>query len=110
MPAVLVAACAALFLLPMAELSAQSAIRRLEPVALVQPVTAHRLGTMTTPHASHTLVVPMGPPSRRANRRTGTSLMLVGLAGILTGLIVDEPVITIAGAGVGGLGLYYYVR
>ncbi|HET9132930.1 MAG TPA: hypothetical protein VFN90_01380 [Gemmatimonadales bacterium] len=110
MPALLVAACAALLLLPMAELSAQSATLRPRPAGLVQPVTAHRLRMMSTPHSSHTLVVPMGAPSRRANRRTGTSLMLVGLAGILTGLIVDEPVITIAGAGVGGLGLYYYVR
>jgi hypothetical protein len=36
--------------------------------------------------------------------------MLVGGAGIITGLLVDESLITIAGAGVAGLGLYFYLR
>jgi hypothetical protein len=31
--------------------------------------------------------------------------VIVGAAGIVTGLLVDEDVITIAGAGVGGFGL-----
>jgi hypothetical protein len=39
-----------------------------------------------------------------------TALMIVGAAGIVTGLIVDEPVITIAGAVAGGIGLYLYLR
>lgn len=44
------------------------------------------------------------------SRRQGMAFMLVGAAGILTGLIIDEPVITILSAGLGGAGLYLYVR
>ncbi|HET9275409.1 MAG TPA: hypothetical protein VFN96_05000 [Gemmatimonadales bacterium] len=47
---------------------------------------------------------------RRANRQTGVTLMIVGLAGVLTGLIVDESAITIAGAVVGGVGLFMYLN
>ncbi len=46
---------------------------------------------------------------RRADRQTGVTLMIVGLAGVLTGLIVDESAITIAGAVVGGVGLFMYL-
>ena len=47
---------------------------------------------------------------RRGDRRTGAVLMIVGGAGIVTGLLVDEPIVTVAGAGVGGYGLYLYLR
>jgi hypothetical protein len=43
------------------------------------------------------------------SRRSGALLMIVGVAGIVTGLVVDEPVVTIAGAVVGGIGLYMYL-
>jgi hypothetical protein len=46
----------------------------------------------------------------RGNKRQGEILMIVGVAGIVTGLIVDEDLITIAGAGVGGFGLYLYLQ
>ncbi len=46
----------------------------------------------------------------RAGRRDGEILMIVGGAAILTGLLVDESLITIAGAAVGGYGLYLYLR
>jgi hypothetical protein len=46
----------------------------------------------------------------RGNKRQGEILMIVGAAGIVTGLIVDEDLITIAGAGVGGFGLYLYLQ
>jgi hypothetical protein len=36
--------------------------------------------------------------------------MIVGGAGIVTGLLVDESLVTIAGAAVGGYGLYLYLR
>jgi hypothetical protein len=48
--------------------------------------------------------------SPRSQRRQGTVLMIVGGAGIVTGLIVDEPIVTIAGAAVGGFGLYMYLN
>ena len=43
-------------------------------------------------------------------RHEGVVLMIVGAAGIVTGLIIDEPVVTILSAGVGGAGLYLYLR
>ena len=46
----------------------------------------------------------------RGNRRQGEILMIVGAVGIVTGLLVDEDLITIAGAGVGGFGLYLYLQ
>ncbi len=47
---------------------------------------------------------------RRGARRTGAVLMIVGGAGIVTGLLVDEAIVTVAGAGVGGYGLYLYLK
>ncbi len=47
---------------------------------------------------------------RGGGRRQGEILMIVGAAGIVTGLLVDEDLITIAGAGVGGFGLYLYLQ
>lgn len=47
---------------------------------------------------------------QHGTRREGVALMVVGLAGIATGLIIDEPFVTVIGAGVGGLGLYFYLR
>jgi hypothetical protein len=44
------------------------------------------------------------------NRRQGEILMIVGAAGIITGLLAHEDLITIAGAGVGGFGLYRYLQ
>jgi hypothetical protein len=44
------------------------------------------------------------------NRRQGEILMIVGVAGIVTGLLAHEDLITIAGAGVGGFGLYRYLQ
>ena len=46
----------------------------------------------------------------QGNRRKGEILMIVGAAGIVTGLLVHEDVITIAGAVVGGVGLYFYLQ
>lgn len=43
-------------------------------------------------------------------KKEAVALMVVGAAGIVTGLIADEDIITIAGAGVGGFGLYLYLR
>ena len=46
----------------------------------------------------------------RSGRHEGTVLMIVGGAGILAGLLLEESIITIAGAGVAGVGLYFYLR
>jgi hypothetical protein len=49
-------------------------------------------------------------PYQHGSRKEGLALMIVGAAGIVTGLIIDEPAVTIISAGVGGLGLYLYIR
>jgi hypothetical protein len=46
--------------------------------------------------------------SRR--RAPGVVLMIVGAAGIITGIVVEEGIITVAGAGIGLYGLYLYLR
>lgn len=48
--------------------------------------------------------------AQRARRGQGEILMIVGAAGIVTGLLANEDLITIAGAGVGGFGLYQYLQ
>jgi hypothetical protein len=53
---------------------------------------------------------PLAVVQYAGSRRQGVALMIVGVAGILTGLIIDEPVVTILSAGVGGVGLYLFVR
>ncbi len=79
--------------------------------------------SVTTLNAAAQLRLPASPPlalvpragelmpqQSRGNRRQGEILMIVGAAGIVTGLLVDEDLITIAGAGVGGFGLYLYLQ
>jgi len=44
------------------------------------------------------------------HRGPGVALMIVGGAGLVTGLLVEEPLITVVGAGVGLYGLYLYLR
>jgi hypothetical protein len=48
--------------------------------------------------------------SARGSRRQGEILMIVGGAVLVTGLLVDESLVTIAGVAVGGYGLYLYLR
>src|SRR5688572_11725463 len=42
----------------------------------------------------------------RPSRQTGQTLMIVGGAVLLAGLLADEDIITIAGVAIGGYGLY----
>jgi hypothetical protein len=44
------------------------------------------------------------------HRGPGVALMVVGAAGIITGLLIRESVVTVVSAGVGLVGLYIYVR
>jgi len=43
-------------------------------------------------------------------RKEGIALMIVGAAGIVTGLLIHESVVTVLGAVAGGVGLYLYLR
>ncbi len=46
----------------------------------------------------------------RPSRRTGETLMVVGGAVLLAGLLADETIISIAGVAIGGYGLYVYLN
>jgi hypothetical protein len=70
--------------------------------AALSPVDAPSLEHATGPIASATV--------REGTRKEGVTLMIVGAAGMLTGLLIDESAITILSAGLAGLGLYLYVR
>jgi len=77
------------------------------------PATYVALGSLTPerPTISPFAELDARPESMaRGKRREGTVLMIVGLAGIITGLAVDESLVTIAGAGVAGVGLYLYLN
>jgi len=93
--------------------------RLVAQAAVSQPITP----SQETLAAAAQLRLPTGQPfglerpagglmtqRARGNRRQGEILMIVGAAGIVTGLVVDEDVITIAGAAVGGFGLYQYLQ
>jgi hypothetical protein len=45
----------------------------------------------------------------KPGKRTGETLMIVGGAVLLAGLIADEAIISIAGVAIGGYGLYVYL-
>jgi hypothetical protein len=49
-------------------------------------------------------------PLGRGGRREAIALMIVGGVGVVTGLIADEDILVIAGAVVGGVGLFFYLR
>jgi hypothetical protein len=92
-------------------LSAQAAV--FQPIAPTQDILV-ATAQLRLP-ASHPLELerPAGAfitQAARGNRREGEILMIVGAAGIVTGLLVDEDLITIAGAGVAGFGLYLYLE
>jgi len=50
------------------------------------------------------------PAQSVRHRGPGVALMIVGAAGVITGLLIEESLITILGAGTGLVGLYLYLR
>jgi hypothetical protein len=79
------------------------------PTALIHLTTVEPARDASTPEVA--------PSASLAVAKTGhgghgeaVALMVVGAAGIVTGLIADEDILIIAGAGVGGFGLYLYLR
>jgi hypothetical protein len=46
----------------------------------------------------------------RPSRRQGETLMIIGGAVLLTGLLVNEALISITGVAIGGYGLYVYLN
>ena len=95
-------------LVPIRSASGQAAVpNSVRPSAEQLAATARLHAPAPAPDPASLLTV---AAYQDGSRRQGVALMIVGVAGILTGLIIDEPVITILSAGIGGLGLYFYVR
>lgn len=87
-----------------------SGIAPIAPTAAELTATAALRPAPTAPLGvtSSSLVADVG--TARAGRGQGEILMIVGGAGIVTGLLVDESIVTIAGVAVAGYGLYLYLR
>ncbi len=63
------------------------------------------------PVARETSLEPILAPYRTGRHAApGVVLMIVGGAGIVLGALIEEDIVTIAGAGVGLYGLYLYLR
>jgi hypothetical protein len=98
-------------------LTSASAVRAEGPPHPYQARTAAQMRasvdlrpTVPTAHFLTAPAVTNAELPKGGQKRTGAVLMIVGAAGLVTGLIVDEPIVTIAGAGVGGYGLYLYLK
>jgi hypothetical protein len=91
--------------------SAQTAqVRSIAPGQEVLLASARLRSASTNPIRLDSSSRALVPQQYRGKKREGEILMIVGAAGIVTGLLVDEDIITIAGAGVGGFGLYLYLE
>lgn len=107
---------AALVLLTTGTLSAQAIASAPAPVAVATPFVVTPMPVrLTPPIASVATVAEVNhaapqPTVARAARRQSSTLMLVGGAAVVTGILLDEGVITFVGAGVGLYGLYLYLR
>ena len=90
-----------------------AAAQAVTPISLRASTTQFAATAALMPHASiareqPAVMVNVAP--EHGTRHEGWVLMIVGLAGIVTGLVVDEPVVTLLGAVAGGVGLYFYLR
>jgi len=100
---------AAMLMVPLRPAGAQAAAPislRASPIQLAAAAALRPQASI----ASEESALLVNDPYRHGTRHEGVALMLVGAAGIVTGLIIDEPVVTVLSAGVGGLGLYFYLR
>ena len=76
-------------------------VQTLQATAALRPVA-----TAATDNSANLATVAV----TRASKRTGTALMIAGAAALVTGLIIDEDVVTVAGAIAAGVGLFLYLR
>lgn len=93
----------------------QSAMAQSTSPASLQPSVGQfaAAATLSPPDAASfvTTAAPIATASvQSGTRREGVTLMIVGAAGMITGLLIDESAITILSAGLAGLGLYLYIR
>ncbi len=81
--------------------------------ATAAPGSLQRLAPVPDPpiaRAHPTLDLPISGRLAQRGKGQAVALMIVGGAGLITGLLVDESIITIAGAGAAGVGLFLYLR
>jgi hypothetical protein len=78
-------------------------VQTLQATAALRPVAT---ATDATDSSANLATVAVA----RASKRTGTALMIAGAAALVTGLIIDEDVVTVAGAIAAGVGLFLYLR
>jgi hypothetical protein len=64
---------------------------------------------LSTPSQAHSAPVGSQVALARPSRKTGETLMIVGGAVLLAGLLADEAIISIAGVAIGGYGLFVYL-
>ncbi len=93
----------------------QSAMAQATSPASLQPSAEQfaAAATLSPPDAASFVMTaaPIATASvQSGTRREGVTLMIVGAAGMITGLLIDESAITILSAGLAGLGLYLYIR
>jgi len=116
-----VVALCACFALAAGPAAAQSPLGRPTPRVVVPAgsqlshalVGSARLGMSQPRPADAVAARDARAPAPRAglrHRGPGIALMLVGAAGVVTGLLLDESLITVLGAGTGLVGLYLYLR
>lgn len=77
-----------------------ASVQNLQAAAALRPAT-------TPPEQSANLAT---VAVARASKRTGSALMIAGAAALVTGLIIDEDAVTVAGAIAAGVGLFLYLR
>ncbi len=82
--------------------SLQASAEQFAAAATLSPLDASTLSVAPAPITSASV--------QSGTRHEGVTLLIVGAAGMITGLLIDESAITILSAGLAGLGLYLYVR
>lgn len=82
--------------------SLQPSAEQFAAAATLSPLDVSTISVAPAPIASASV--------QSGTRREGVTLMVVGAAGMITGLLIDESAITILSAGLAGLGLYLYIR
>jgi hypothetical protein len=94
---------------PLGSAEAQAAVPRSLRASAEQHEATARLYPQAPRAADRTSLL-VAAPYQRGSRREGVTLMIIGVAGMITGLLIDESAVTILSAVVGGVGLYFYLR
>jgi hypothetical protein len=82
-----------------------AASSQMEATARLQASAPAEVTAEVTPMPNEAALV-----ASSGDSHTGEVLMIVGAAGLITGLIIDEDGLTVAGAIVGLVGLYLYLK